>query len=260
MDQVPTTFRRRPTNIEAMQFDGSVESASAIIDWVTSTPSEHDIPNWAAWQDQPHLLKVRTMDGFDAPVQPDWWVARGVKGEYYPIAPDVLAQTYDAVTGGTEGTSSARAQILLERRPAAGTNCWESSGPVSEGRHFLMLRSDIDREFAEVRELVVTVEPNRGQLEETGPATLKEDEDGAPFPAEVQGVRRFFLHRTDDVTGVHADGVIAIGVQFADSTTVLRWLPGVKGGAGSTAVWPNFADVIATHLHPRSNTELVWVD
>lgn len=62
--------------------------------------------------------------------------------------------------------------------------------------------------------------------------------------------------------------MIAVGVRFSDGSAVLRWNPpSPLGGAnpfppsqGSTAVWPSLAALRATHLHPRSNTTLVWVD
>lgn len=72
--------------------------------------------------------------------------------------------------------------------------------------------------------------------------------------------RRFFLHRTDDVTGVHDDGVIAVGVQFASGVVVLNWLPGRTVHYGSVATWQDLDSMKATHLHSRSNTELIWID
>lgn len=97
-----------------------------------------------------------------------------------------------------------------------------------------------------------------------GRGELAEDEDGAPYPYQVQHARRFFLHREDDVTGTHADGLIAVGIQFADGAVALHWNPpsGARflAAQGSTAVWTDLETLRATHLHPRSTTELVWVD
>lgn len=88
---------------------------------------------------------------------------------------------------------------------------------------------------------------------------LAEDADGAPYPDEVQRTRRFFLWRETDVTGVtvrpgEEPQCVAVGTQFADGKIALWW----RGG--SVAIWSDLEKLKATHLHPRSRTELVWVD
>lgn len=93
---------------------------------------------------------------------------------------------------------------------------------------------------------------------------------GARLPLPVEHTRRFFLWRTTDVTGVTVkDGeepkAVAVGVQFPDGMCSLWWYPsGVlnypEPPRTSIAVWTSLEDLERTHLHPRSQTELVWVD
>lgn len=68
-------------------------------------------------------------------------------------------------------------------------------------------------------------------------------------------MRRFELHRDDDVSGVSGNGVVAEGVEFRDGTAVLRW----RGRLKSTAIYPNVADLEEIHGHEGA-TRIVWVD
>jgi hypothetical protein len=70
-------------------------------------------------------------------------------------------------------------------------------------------------------------------------------------------MKRFELHRDQDVTGVSGTGVVAEGVEFSDGLVVLRW----------TSDWPTsvvFHDrgresVEAIHGHSGA-TKIVWLD
>lgn len=86
-------FRKLPVEIEARQFDGSLESAMLVLDWIHShkgearrctAPSGHN------------GLAIRTLEGTMV-VEPDDWVIQGVKGEFYPCKPEIFASTYEAV-------------------------------------------------------------------------------------------------------------------------------------------------------------------
>ena len=68
-------------------------------------------------------------------------------------------------------------------------------------------------------------------------------------------MRRFFLQRDTDVTGVSGTGLVAEGVEFTDGTVVLRWL----GEFCSTVAWDNLADMITIHGHDGA-TRVVWED
>ena len=65
-------------------------------------------------------------------------------------------------------------------------------------------------------------------------------------------MRTFELHRDTDVSGVSGTGVVAEGVEFADGTTVVRWL---RAGTTrpemvnpTTVVHPDLANVLAVGL------------
>lgn len=68
-------------------------------------------------------------------------------------------------------------------------------------------------------------------------------------------MRRFTLHRADDVSGVSGTGAVAEGVEFADGTCAMRWLT----TTASTAVYASAADIITIHGH-EGRTRLVWQD
>lgn len=257
----PVRIRKRPLDVEAMYFDGSAQSATPIIDWVLShggtasfycQVSNSERCEGTTGENAPHSIQIRTLEGsFNAPA--DWWVVRGVAGEFYACKDSILRDSYDFIEAPAVETPAedprVRAHDVLSEMLGSVLATIES-GPANTER-VNAISGALDSALNELRELATLVGDDE-------PAELIEDQDGAPLPAEVQDTQRFFLYRTDDVTGVHEDGVIAVGVQFNDSTTVLHWLPGRNGGSGSTAVWPSFADAIATHTHPNSNTRLVW--
>lgn len=68
-------------------------------------------------------------------------------------------------------------------------------------------------------------------------------------------MRRFFLQRVRDVTGVSGTGRVADGVQFPDGVCVVRW----RGAVPSTVVWPDATGLEKVHGH-NGATIIVWVD
>lgn len=57
--------------------------------------------------------------------------------------------------------------------------------------------------------------------------------------------KRFWLMRTEDVSGVSGTGYVADGVIFPDGTVVLRW----RTAGGSTAVYESIEQLEAIHGH-----------
>ena len=97
-------FRKRPVEIEAMQWDGSAKGASPIINWALELPGtairyhEHLMDgDWIAHPD-PYLL-IDTLEGAMSASTGDW-IIKGVKGEFYPCKPDIFRETYEPVNGG----------------------------------------------------------------------------------------------------------------------------------------------------------------
>jgi hypothetical protein len=68
-------------------------------------------------------------------------------------------------------------------------------------------------------------------------------------------VRRFFLDRMEDETGVSGSGLVAEGVVFWDGTVAMRW----RTGTSSTAVYNCIEDVATIHGH-GGKTVVRWED
>ena len=68
-------------------------------------------------------------------------------------------------------------------------------------------------------------------------------------------MRRFWLVRDEDETGVSGTGVVAVGVAFPNGKAAISW----KTEHTSTAVYDSMRDVEAIHGH-NGLTRIVWVD
>lgn len=98
-------YRKKPVEIEAMQFTGTAAKATPIIDWVlglggTARYHEHlqenEYDDGKGHPTDPEHLQIDTLEGTMRADLGDW-VIRGVKGEFYPCKPDIFDATYDAV-------------------------------------------------------------------------------------------------------------------------------------------------------------------
>ena len=93
-------FRKKPVEIEAMQFLG-VGDASRVIDWILSsggTTRWHEASPAHDYLGDEALehLSIDTLEGVMRAKVGDW-IIRGVKGEFYPCKPDIFAATYEPV-------------------------------------------------------------------------------------------------------------------------------------------------------------------
>lgn len=101
MDEKPEVrkFTKRPVTIEAIQFDGSAESASAICRWANSgdEAAGHDDPTvsytTSGGDGLARDMVVWTLEG-DMLASPGDWIIKGVKGEFYPCKPEIFELTY----------------------------------------------------------------------------------------------------------------------------------------------------------------------
>lgn len=80
------TFRKRPVEVEAVQWDGTAEGARPIIEWIGPAARHTDYTG-------PAIL-VQTLEGSMTARSGDW-IIKGVKGEFYPCKPDIFAATYE---------------------------------------------------------------------------------------------------------------------------------------------------------------------
>ena len=85
-------YRKKPVVIEAMQWDGTAEGATPIIDWVLATGQRS-----ARYDDQHEpCIQIDTLEGTMRASAGDW-IIQGVSGEHYPCKPDIFEATYEAV-------------------------------------------------------------------------------------------------------------------------------------------------------------------
>jgi hypothetical protein len=112
-------FRKRPVEIEAVQFTGSNEdevvafAGGAALFGMTDPEDRGDDPEViASVYDKLHSTWVGVKAG--------QWIIRGVQGELYPCDPTVFEQTYEPVTG----TSTTGGPVLsnVTTTPAGGTS------------------------------------------------------------------------------------------------------------------------------------------
>ena len=104
----PRKYRKKPVEIEAMQWSGQVEDAHPIIQWVNGTEG-----HTAVWREEQKRVRIplipqedqdyraegiyiRTLEG-EMHVSAGDYVIRGVQGEFYPCKPEIFAATYEAV-------------------------------------------------------------------------------------------------------------------------------------------------------------------
>ena len=105
-------YRKKPVEIEAVQWDGTAAGATPVIDWILShggnaryrdcPPTLHDI----AWRCD---IAIDTREG-RMTASPGDWVIRGVQGEFYPIKSDIFEATYERVADDerTDSVSEVR--------------------------------------------------------------------------------------------------------------------------------------------------------
>lgn len=85
------TYRKKPIPVQAMQYDGTPESARAIIDWTRLSDTRAFMDKDA--DDRPALF-IHTTEGTLRVTQWDY-VIRGVRGEHYPCKPEIFEATYE---------------------------------------------------------------------------------------------------------------------------------------------------------------------
>lgn len=106
-------FRKKPVEIEAVEFLGGPNNATDVIEWILAGngtaryvgrgeyhpmryPEELMVANRdiEACEDAPAFLVIDTLEGAHRANGGDW-IIRGVQGEFYPCKPDIFAETYD---------------------------------------------------------------------------------------------------------------------------------------------------------------------
>lgn len=91
---MPQRYRKKPVEVEAMQFSG--ENGLAIVSWATRFSIADPDPISIGLDG---YLYIETLEG-RMRVSPLDWVIKGVQGEFYPCKPDIFEATYDVVRKG----------------------------------------------------------------------------------------------------------------------------------------------------------------
>jgi len=81
-------FTKKPVTIEAIQYDGSSESADRILRWIAINEGV------AAQSMDEGKLVIETLEGAHLASAGDW-IIKGVAGEFYPCKPSIFDQTYE---------------------------------------------------------------------------------------------------------------------------------------------------------------------
>lgn len=118
----PQQFRKKPVVIEAMLFDGSQATASAISRWANAGDAKagHDEPtvSYITRDNNPedaYDMVIWTLEG-DMVASKGDWIIRGIKGEFYPCKPDIFAMTYEPATHPAPAGGDAELLDWLEDR------------------------------------------------------------------------------------------------------------------------------------------------
>lgn len=88
-------IRKKPVEVAAMRYDGTMESFNAIHEWM-GPDSDPNHPNlgYQGTDDEPGKFGIKTLEG-RITASPGDWIIKGVMGEFYPCKPDVFIATYD---------------------------------------------------------------------------------------------------------------------------------------------------------------------
>lgn len=81
---MPSRFRKKPVEIEAVLNDGSSACHVELLRWCDGDPGPRG------------EVYVETLEGTMRANVGDW-IIKGVQGEFYPCKPDIFDATYEAV-------------------------------------------------------------------------------------------------------------------------------------------------------------------
>ena len=108
---MPDRYRKKPVEIEAVQFTGTGESCHE----VTLFLGGYQAADTHRWNSTTYSGGVIvTLEG-DMAFKPGDWIIKGVKGEFYPCKPDVFEATYERVAAlSTLGLGSRSGEGRLD--------------------------------------------------------------------------------------------------------------------------------------------------
>ncbi|SIR92205.1 hypothetical protein [Bacillus velezensis] len=89
-------YRKKPIEIEAVKFEDTTESISAI------SELSHGKLIRVDYRQNPVVMYIPTLEGVMAAQVGDY-IIRGIKGELYPCKPDIFEKTYERVNESNGG-------------------------------------------------------------------------------------------------------------------------------------------------------------
>ena len=92
-------FRKKPVEIEAIQWDGTEVCLETILPWIDFDALPDDgvhVGKGVGYVPALGTLDIPTLEG-TMTASPGDWIIRGVKGEFYPCKPDIFEMTYEPV-------------------------------------------------------------------------------------------------------------------------------------------------------------------
>lgn len=99
-------YRKKPVEIDAIQWDGEAETATIIINWILhngGTARYHEkiiTTNFETGEEEvePACMYIHTLEGAMRADKDDW-IIKGVVNEFYPCKDNVFQATYEVVDG-----------------------------------------------------------------------------------------------------------------------------------------------------------------
>lgn len=94
------TFRRKPVEVQAMQWDGTAVGATPIINWILAGDGSAnyecvDVDQCTGHgSNAPHTIAIHTLEG-RMHATPGDWVICGTAGEFYPCKSAIFAAVYE---------------------------------------------------------------------------------------------------------------------------------------------------------------------
>ena len=88
-------FRKKPVVIEARRWDGSLNVAAHLCEWMNGPGPDGDpTAGYVYNKDGVSDFLIATLEG-DQQVDPEDWIIKDVAGEFYPCKPTIFAAKYD---------------------------------------------------------------------------------------------------------------------------------------------------------------------
>jgi hypothetical protein len=84
-------FKKKPVVIEAKQWDGTLEEATSIIDWILENEG---VARYSHYEKA--VIGIDTLEGTMLAQVGDW-IIKGLAGEFYPCKNEIFKNSYEQV-------------------------------------------------------------------------------------------------------------------------------------------------------------------